>query len=190
MTAGKLNTFVWLHTWQGDALRRIARENAAAEVAWVGAERERLGVAPNAPTPEHIRLEALALRPGTWPGASHLVEASMRVRLAAADLAGPWAPFTPSEREAQRLAGRRTGTPNERFADKIAVDIDPGLIASAQLAAYRVSEPVVAQLRAENLIGPGASRSRAARQRKAELQAQIYTVGRIAREAITRLIRV
>ncbi|OII64316.1 hypothetical protein BJP40_00155 [Streptomyces sp. CC53] len=188
MPAGKLNTFVWLHKWQGDELRRIARQNAAAEADWVNAERERLGVAPHAPTPEHIRLEALALRPGPWPGASQLVEAAMRVRLSAPDLAGPWPPFTPDEQEAQRLAGRRPGTPNERFDDKIAVDIDPALIASAQLAAYRVSAPVVAQLRAENLLGPGAARSRAARARKAELQAQIYTLGRIAREAITLVI--
>ncbi|NWF30862.1 hypothetical protein HW130_32235 [Streptomyces sp. PKU-EA00015] len=188
MISGKVNTFVWLHKWQGDELRRIARENAAAEAAWVDAERARLGLALDAPTPQAVRLEALALRPGTWPGASHLVEASMRVRLAAPDLAGPWAPFRPSEQEAQRLAGRRPGTPNEQFTDKIAVDIAPDLIASAQLAAYRVSEPVVAQLHAENLIGSGASRSRAARARRAELQAQIYTVGRIAREAITRLI--
>ncbi|WP_073229336.1 hypothetical protein [Streptomyces sp. NBRC 110465] len=188
MTAGKLNTFVWLHTSQGDALREIARNNARAEAAWIADQRERLNLGPDDPTPEAVRREALALRPGTWPGASHLVEASMRVRLAAPDLAGPWQPLTPDERETQRLAGRRIGTPNQHFADKIAVDIAPDIIDAARLAAYRVSEPVIAQLRAENLIGPGASRSRAARARRDELQAQIYTLGRIAREAINRLI--
>ncbi|WP_326655708.1 hypothetical protein [Streptomyces sp. NBC_01750] len=188
MTAGKVNTFVWLHKWQGAALRQLARDNAATEAAWIASQRERLGVRPTDPTPEPVRLEALARRPETWPGESHLVEASMRVRLAAPDLAGPWVPFTPTELESQRLSGRRPGTPNQRFTDKIAVDIAPGVIASAQLAAYRVSEPVIAQLRTENLIGPGASRSRRARDRREELQAQIYTVGRIAREAITRII--
>lgn len=187
MTAGKLNTFVWLHPSQGAALRSIARANAHAEAEWIASERERLGIRPDEPTPEAVRLEAFALRPGTWPTASHLVEAAMRRRLSAPDLAGPWPPFTSDERESQRLSGRRPGTPNERFTDKIAVDIAPDVIASAQLAAYRVSQPVVAQLRAENLIGPGASRSRAARARREELQSQIFTVGRIAREAINRL---
>lgn len=188
MGAGKVNTYVWLHKWQGDGLRHLARENAKAESAWIASQRERLGLHPTDPTPEVVRLEALSLRPGTWPGESHLAEASMRVRLSAPDLAGPWAPFTPSELESQRLPGRRTGSPNENFTDKIAIDIAPDVIASARLAAYRVSEPVIAQLRAENLIGPGASWSRRARDRREELQAQIYTVGRIAREAITRLI--
>ncbi|MHC3394714.1 hypothetical protein ACLQ2E_35435 [Streptomyces lavendulocolor] len=184
MVAGKVNSFVWVSEEDAGALRQLARENAALEAAWVASQRERLDVPPHEPTPEHVRLEALRLRPTEWPGESHLVEASMRVRLGAPDLAGPWPPFTAEEREAQRLSGRRPGTPNEGFTDKLALDISPDVIESARLASYRVSEPVVRQLRAENLIGPGASRSRAARARRAELQAKIYTVGRIAREAI------
>ncbi|WP_159048092.1 hypothetical protein [Streptomyces sp. XY511] len=184
MVAGKLNTFVWVHEEDARALRERAEENAARESAWLTAQRERLGLSESQPTPEPIRLEALRLRPQKWPGQSQIVEASVRVRLSHPDLAGPWAPFTPEERERQRLAGRRPGSPRESFTDKLALDLDPDLVALAQLASYRISEPIVGQLRAENLLGPGRSHSRAARLRREELQAQIYTVGRIIREAI------
>ncbi|WP_438297919.1 hypothetical protein [Streptomyces sp. HUAS TT7] len=188
MVAGRLNTFVWVHAEQAEALRTIASENARAEADWLASERERLRLHPAEPTPEPIRREAFRLRPQQWPGQSYLVETAMRARLAAPDLAGPWAPFTPEEREMQRLAGRRPGTPNAHFGDKLALDLTPELVDSAQLAAYRVSAPTVARLYAENLIGPGASRSRAARARREQLQAQIFTLGRIAREAINLII--
>ncbi|MER7952334.1 hypothetical protein ABTY59_33575 [Streptomyces sp. NPDC096079] len=188
MVAGKVNTFVWLRARQATALRDLSRRNAAAEAAWLHSQRELNKVHPDEPTPEPIRLEAFQLRPHTWPRESHLVETAMRKRLAASDLSGPWAPFTASEREAQRLAGRRSGTPNEGFDDKLALDLAPEVVDLARLASHRISEPIVNQLRAENLIGPGASRSRQARARREELQAQIYTLGRIAREAIALVV--
>ncbi|MFE9484504.1 hypothetical protein ACFYNM_38730 [Streptomyces spororaveus] len=184
MIAGKLNTFVWVHEEDANALRELSGANAAREAAWLTAQRERLGLSEGEPTPKPLRLELLRLRPVRWPGQSHLVEASMRVRLSRPDLVGPWSPFTPEERESQRLSGRRPGTPSERFTDKLALDLDPELVNFAQLASHRISEPIVSQLRAENLLGPGRSRSRAARLRREELQAQIYTLGRIIREAI------
>ncbi|WP_327389139.1 hypothetical protein [Streptomyces sp. NBC_01207] len=184
MIAGKRNTFVWVHEEDADALRELGAANAAREAAWLTSMREQLGVAEDDPTPEPLRLELLRLRPVQWPGQSHIVEASMRVRLSHPDLAGPWAPFTPEERERQRLSGRRPGTPSERFTDKLALDLDPELVDLAQLASHRISEPIVSRMHAENLLGPGRSRSRLARLRREELQAQIYTLGRIAREAI------
>ncbi|BDT39686.1 hypothetical protein [Streptomyces yaizuensis] len=184
MATGKHTTFVWVHRSDGDALRAMAEANRNEERAWIAEQRERAGLHPSQPTPEPIRLEALALRPGTWPTQSHLLEAAMRVRLRAPELVGPWTPFTHEEQEAQRLPGRRYGTSKQKFTDKMALDIDPVLIDHAHLAAYRISEPIVAALITENLVGPGASRSRTARQRREELQAQIYTLGRIAREAL------
>ncbi|MER7049931.1 hypothetical protein [Streptomyces jumonjinensis] len=188
MTIGKHNTFVWVHRSDGDALRTMAEANRHEEMAWIAEQCERAGLHPSEPTPELIRLEALALRPGTWPTQSNLLEAAMRVRLAAPDLVGPWVPFTHEEREAQRLPGRRYGTAKQKFTDKLALDIDPVLVDHGHLAAYRISEPIVAELIAENLVGPGASRSRAARQRREELQAQIYTLGRVVREALAAIV--
>ncbi|MFC9298480.1 hypothetical protein ACFTWH_27960 [Streptomyces sp. NPDC057011] len=184
MIAGKRNTFVWVHEEDAKALRDLCGDNAAREAAWLASQREQLGLTEGEPTPEPLRLELLRLRPARWPGQSHIVEASMRVRLSRPDLVGPWVPFTPAERESQRLSGRRPGTPSERFSDKLALDLDPELVDLAQLASYRISEPIVSQMHAENLLGPGRSRSRRARLRREELQAQIYTLGRIAREAI------
>ncbi|MGW1767199.1 hypothetical protein ACWCQL_24410 [Streptomyces sp. NPDC002073] len=184
MVAGKLNTFVWVHEEQATALRSMSDANADRESAWLHEQRGALGLSENQPTPEHLRLEILRLRPLQWPRQSHLVEESMWLRLSQPDLAGPWLPFTPRERESQRLSGRRPGTPSEKFGDKLALDLDPELVELAQLASHRISEPIVRQLHAENLLGPGRSQSRTSRLRREELQAKIYTLGRVVREAI------
>lgn len=188
MTVAKANTFVWLHRRHAEALRRIAAENSRLERAWLAEQRESLGLRSGDPTPEKLRALVLRLRPERWPGESHMVEAAMRVRLAAPDLAGPWSPFTPDELETQRLSGRRTGSPNEQFGDKMALDIAADVVEFAQLAAYRISQPIIEKMHTEKLIGPRPKRSREAVARKCELQAQVYTLGRIAREAIVSIV--
>lgn len=112
----------------------------------------------------------------------------MRARLSLPDLSGPWRPFTTEEAQAQRLTGRRTGSPNESFGAKLMLDIAADVVDAARLAAYRVSEPAVDALQRENLVGLRPSRSKHALARKLELQGQIYTVGRIARESIATLL--
>lgn len=189
MAGAKVNIFVWMRSDHAQALRDIAEENARRERKWLAEQREALGLLPDEPTPENLRLEVLRLRPDTWPGESQLVDAAMRVRLSAPDLAGPWEPFTPEEREKQRLSGRRTGSPNENFGAKMALDLSTEVVDAALLAAYRVSQPVVAQMWAERLIGPRPKRSREALARKRELQARIFTLGRIARESIATLVQ-
>ncbi|MFP8906182.1 hypothetical protein [Streptomyces atacamensis] len=184
MSVPKVNTVVWLYHDHAEELRRIARKNARAERAWLAEQREALHLNPSDPTPEELRTEVLRLRPDNWPGESHMVEAAMRVRLSAPDLAGPWAPFSATEVEAQRLSGRRVGSPNRNFSEKMAFDLAADVVDAARLAAHRVSEPIIATMRAEKLIGPCPRRSRHALARKQELQAQVYTVGRIVREAI------
>lgn len=188
MPEPKVNTFVWLHPDHAEKLREMARQNARFEAAWLLEQRDALGLSEREPTPEELRLDILDLRPNNWPGESHLVTAAMRRRMTEDPLADPWPPFTEAERKFQRLAGRRTGTPNEGFGDKIALDLPADLVESAQLAAYRISQPIVATLRAENLIGRNPKRSREALARKRQLQADIYTLGRIIRESITKIV--
>ncbi|MFF4709580.1 hypothetical protein [Streptomyces sp. NPDC001297] len=184
----KVNTLVWIHPLHAQGLISLAEENDRAEGEWL-AEQRRLHRLPHGePTPEEIRITLLTLRPEVWPRMGHLTEAAMRARLAKPDLAGPWQPFSVEEAQAQRLSGRRTGSPNEYFGTKLMLDISADVVDAARLAAYRVSEPAVSSLRQENLIGPGRSRSKKARARMLELQGQIYTVGRIARESIAALL--
>ncbi|MFM9625341.1 hypothetical protein ACKI14_46405 [Streptomyces turgidiscabies] len=184
----KVNTLVWLDPSQAAGLARLAGENDKAEWRWLAEERRRIGLHPSEPTPEEIRVSVLTLRPDLWPRMGLLTETAMRARLALPDLAGPWPPFTAEEAQAQRLSGRRPGTPNEHFKAKLMLDIAADVVDGARLAAYRVSEPVVTALHRENLIGLRPSRSKQARARKLELQGQIYTVGRIARESIATLL--
>ncbi|WP_329235793.1 hypothetical protein [Streptomyces canus] len=184
----KVNTLVWLHPSHAEGLARLAGENDFAEWKWLAEERQRLGLPKSEPTPEELRVSVLTLRPDVWPRMGHLTETAMRARLALPDLAGPWRPFTAEEAQAQRLSGRRPGTPNEHFGAKLMLDIAADVVDSARLAACRVSEPAVAALHRENLIGLRPSRSKQARARKLELQGQIYTVGRIARESIATLL--
>ncbi|WP_031078066.1 hypothetical protein [Streptomyces sp. NRRL WC-3742] len=188
MPSNAANTFVWVHRDQAAKLREMARLHADLEYSWLLDQRATLGLGDDEPTPEHIRIEMMALRPDNWPGESLMVAAAMRRRMAAEPLAGYWEPFTPQERAAQRLPGRRTGTPDERFGDKLALDLPVDLVDSAQLAAYRLSEPIVAALRAEHLVGPDRSRSKKATARRLELQAQIWTLGRVIRESITMIV--
>ncbi|MDX2845748.1 hypothetical protein PV377_43725 [Streptomyces ipomoeae] len=187
-TAAKVNTLVWLHPSHAEGLARLAEENDFAEWRWLAEERQRLRVPHSEPTPQEIRVSALDQRPVLWPRMGLLTETAMRARLALPDLAGPWPPFTAEEAQAQRLSGRRPGSPNEHFGAKLMLDIAADVVDSARLAAYRVSEPAVRLLQQENLIGPRPARSKQARARKLELQGQIYTVGRIARESIAALL--
>ncbi|MFC8668692.1 hypothetical protein [Streptomyces sp. NPDC057199] len=184
----KVNTLVWLHPFQAEGLARLAGENDFAEWQWIAEERQRLRLPKSEPTPEEIRVSALTMRPEWWPRMGQLTETAMSARLALPDLAGPWLPFTPEEAQAQRLSGRRPGSPNEQFGAKMMLDIAADVVDAARLAAYRVSEPTVSALRQENLIGSRPARSKQAHARKLELQGQIYTVGRIARESITTLL--
>ncbi|MFK0160693.1 hypothetical protein ACIQVK_52760 [Streptomyces sp. NPDC090493] len=184
----KVNTLVWLHAEQAAELARISGENNLAEWQWLAEERRRLGLPLSEPTPEETRVAVLTLRPDLWPRMGLLTETAMRARLALPDLAGPWDPFTAEEAQAQRLSGRRPGSPNEHFGAKLMLDIAADVVDGARLAAYRVSEPAVRALQQENLVGLRPSRSKRARARKLELQGQIYTVGRIAREAIATLL--
>ncbi|MEU9079985.1 hypothetical protein AB0D22_35585 [Kitasatospora sp. NPDC048538] len=187
-TSDIVNTFAWVHVDQAKKLRDLARRNAHLENSWLLDRRAALGLGENEPTPEHIRIEMLTLRPDNWPGESLMVTAAMRRRMAEAPLAGTWPPFTDQERAAQRLAGRRPGTPDEHFGDKFALDLPADLVSAAQLAAHRLSEPVVAKLHAENLIGSGRSRSKKSVTRRLELQGQIWTLGRVIRESITMIV--
>ncbi|WP_331720792.1 hypothetical protein OG762_52170 (plasmid) [Streptomyces sp. NBC_01136] len=184
----KINTLVWLHPSHAEGLARLAGENDRAEWEWLAEERQRLGLRNGEPTPEEIRVSMLMRRPDWWPRMGQLTEAAMRARLALPDLAGPWRPFTAEEAQAQRLSGRRPGSPNERYGAKLMLDIAADVVDAARLAACRVSESAVMALQRENLIGLRPSRSKRARARKLELQGQIYTVGRIARESIATLL--
>lgn len=187
-TVAKVNTLVWLHPDHADGLAHLAGENDRAEWDWLAEERQRLGLRRGDPTPEEIRVAVLTRRPEWWPRMGLLTEAAMRARLSLPDLSGPWRPFTTEEAQAQRLTGRRTGSPNESFGAKLMLDIAADVVDAARLAAYRVSEPAVDALQRENLVGLRPSRSKHALARKLELQGQIYTVGRIARESIATLL--
>uniref|UniRef100_UPI003F490DF1 hypothetical protein n=1 Tax=unclassified Streptomyces TaxID=2593676 RepID=UPI003F490DF1 len=184
MDTGKRNVVVWLDEESANALGAMAEANVDAQNEWLAEQRAALGVQDGDPTPEDVRLEMMALRPDNWPGESLLLESAMRRRLALPDLAGPWVPLTERELAIQRLPGRRIGTPTQKFDRKLAFDLDPHLVLQALTAAYRVSEPVVTALIRENLVGPRPRRSREALARKRALQADIYTLGRIVREAI------
>ncbi|MFD0409942.1 hypothetical protein [Kitasatospora sp. NPDC127116] len=188
MPSGTINTFVWVHIDQAKKLREMARFHAGLERSWLLDRRAALGLADSEPTPEHVRIEMLTLRPDNWPGESLMVSAAMRRRMMEKPLAGAWPPFTEQERAAQRLAGRRTGTPDEGFGDKLALDLPTELVGAAQLAAYRLSEPIVIALRDENLVGPRRSRSKESAARRLELQGQIWTLGRVIRESITMIV--
>ena len=156
----KVNTLVWLHPSHAEGLAALAGENDFAEWRWLAEQRQRLGLPRGEPTPEEIRVSVLTLRPDLWPRMGQLTETAMRARLALPDLAGPWPPFTAEEAQAQRLSGRRTGSPNENFGAKLMLDIAADVVDAARLAAYRVSEPAVRSLQQENLIGLRPSRSK------------------------------
>ena len=178
---------IWLTTAQYAWLEAVSVDNEGAEAAWLADQRERLGIPQDEPLPLALRLEVAATRPQRWPRQVHLVNDAIRTRLSLPDLAGPWKPWTPQERELHHLAGRRIGTPRQGFDMKASYDLDTTTVEAARLAADRVSEPAIAALKAERLIGPSARRSRAATARRTELQAQIYTLGRIIRQGINLL---
>lgn len=180
----RINVPVWLYLEQAHFLRARAGENLRREREWLAVQRESMGLKINEPSPPGLRVALLELRPVEWPGESHMVESAMRERLQQSPLAGPWASLTEEERSVAGLSGRKIGSAQQDFDTLLSFDLDSGLVESARLAAHRISEPVVAALIRENLVGRGASRSKDSVARKIELQAEIYTLGRIIRESI------
>ncbi|MGW3201948.1 hypothetical protein ACWDBD_47030 [Streptomyces sp. NPDC001118] len=178
---------VWLTTAQYTWLEGVSADSAAAEAAWLTQQRERLAVPAGEPLPLAVHLELADTRPHRWPRQVHLVNNAIRTRLALPDMAGPWPPWTDDERKRHGVRGRRTGTPHQGFDRKCSYDLDTHLVDSARLAADRVSEPAIRALKDERLIGPSRRRGLAATARREELQAQIYTLGRIIRQGINLL---
>ncbi|MGW2724911.1 hypothetical protein [Streptomyces sp. NPDC001492] len=178
---------VWLTIDQYTWLDATATDNMNTETDWVADQRERLGIPAGEPLPLALHLEIADVRPRRWPRQVHLVNDAIRARLALPDLAGPWRPWTDEERKRHSVRGRRTGTPHQGFDLKASYDLDTIAVDTARLAADRYSEPFIATLKAERLIGRSARRGRAAAARRAELQAEIYTLGRIIRQGINLL---
>lgn len=178
---------VWLTTDQDAWLETTAKDNTATEAAWLAEQRERLAIPDGEPLPLAVHLELADTRPRLWPRQVHLVNNAIRTRLSLPDLAGPWRPWTNDERNRHAVRGRRIGTPNQGFDIKCSYDLDSVAVDMARLAADRYSEPFIAALKAERLIGPSRRRGLAAAARREELQAQIYTLGRIIRQGINLL---
>jgi hypothetical protein len=172
------------YTW----LEGIASANRHAEETWLVEERERLLIPDGEPLPLAVWLHLAEIRPQRWPRQVHLVNDAIRARLALADLAGPWEPWSAEERARHKVAGRRIGTPHQHFDMKCSYDLDTPAVDAARLAADRYSAPYIAALKAERLIGRSARRGRGAALRRAELQDHVYTLGRIIRQGINMLI--
>lgn len=83
-----------------------------------------------------------------------------------------------------RLPGRWIGSVSGTSEHRFSYSLDGELVLAVRTACYRRNEPFVRALITERLIGPSQRRSAAAQQRKRELQAEIFTPGRVIREAI------
>lgn len=132
------------------------------------------------------RMEAADLRPTRWPALDVLMERALQERLQLPDLAGPWLPLSRTERTRLSLSGRWPACLSgcERGTAERAFTLDEDLVLKLRTAAWRVSEPVLKELEAKNLIGPSRDLSEAAREERERLAEKLYPSSRIAREAV------
>lgn len=132
------------------------------------------------------RMEAAEMRPTRWPSLDVLLERALEERLQLPDTAGPWLPLSASERTRLSLSGRWPACLSgcERGTAERAFTLDEDLVLALRTAAWRISEPVLAELEAKNLVGPQRDMSEEARAERERLAAKLYPSSRIAREAI------
>ncbi|WP_431776286.1 hypothetical protein [Streptomyces cucumeris] len=163
--------------------RRLVEQRAAALTEPVESVEWRRAVAR---LRRQARMEAAEVRPTRWPSLDVLLERALEERLQLPDTAGPWLPLSASERTRLSLSGRWPACLSgcERGTAERAFTLDEDLVLALRTAAWRISEPVLAELEAKNLVGPQRDMSEEARAERERLAAQLYPSSRIAREAI------
>ncbi|MFF4607801.1 hypothetical protein ACFY12_34310 [Streptomyces sp. NPDC001339] len=132
------------------------------------------------------RIEAAVVRPERWPSLDVLMGQALAARLQLPDTAGPWRPLSRAEQTRLSLSGRwpaclsgcELGTRERAFT------LDDDQVLQLRTAAWRISEPVLNEMEAKNLIGPQRDLSEEARAEREQLAAKLFPSSRIARQAV------
>ncbi|AWI32732.1 hypothetical protein [Streptomyces tirandamycinicus] len=142
-------------------------------------------VARGMPRPD-AQLEARRLRPERWPTLDTIVARAIEQRLEEDDLAGPWRPLTPAEEEGATLMGRGPGKNYPGFLKYRAYELPSDLVKRLRTASIRVSEGPLDKLDALGLTYNRLDLSPEEKDQREELIEKVYSVPRIARQALER----
>ncbi|MFI8992164.1 hypothetical protein ACIG63_45765 [Streptomyces antimycoticus] len=176
----KLPVTVMIYAYQAGRLDLLKKRQRMEEAATVE-ELERQGN-----TRRQARIIVARMRPDEWPSLETVVAQAVELRLAEADLAGPWRPLTVAEEEELALSGRWPGPSMGVSMSQRNYKFPSDLVKRLKTAAWRVSEQPLRELRERGLVGAGLvldDDQRALRDRIAE---RLYPVPRVVREALAR----
>ncbi|MER6365831.1 hypothetical protein [Kitasatospora sp. NPDC001527] len=173
---------VWISFSAAALLAKMSQQHRREEAEFV-ADLIRKGADKRA-----ARIAGVAERAERWPSMGAVVAEAVALRLAEADLAGPWAPLTDAEAARLSLSG---AWPGPQGMDGHLVQrhylLPTPLVQCLRRASWRVSQDALAELERRKLVGRFADdlseQQEGDRQR---LGAAVYSPGRIVREGLRR----